>query len=92
VQIGDLPDFLFELEKPVKQGDSKEKGLIVTLKICENLDHPIDHSCPQTCGHFVPRQALMSVEGRLDLQIPLVFVDVCTIVHVHMKHLSLYLS
>ncbi len=44
VQIANLSPFLLVLKVSVKKRDGKEEGLVVTLKVGEHLDHPVNHA------------------------------------------------
>ena len=44
VEIGDLTHVLLTFEVAIKQAHSEEEGLIVALKVGEDLDHPVDHA------------------------------------------------
>ena len=53
VKITDLSGLRLALKVAVEERNSQEEGLIVTLKVCEYLNHPVDHASAQGWGDLV---------------------------------------
>ena len=58
-------------------GRSKER-LVLTLKVGEDLDHPVDHPCTKDWSDVVPFQEFFCLV--FDLKLTLVLVDALTVV------------
>ena len=67
VQVGDLPPFVLILKVAIQERDSQEEGLIVALKVCEHLNHPVDHASTQGWRDLVLDEAVVSEVLQLEL-------------------------
>jgi hypothetical protein len=61
MKIAYLKSLLCILEVSILKVDSDEISLVITLKVCEYLDHPIGHSSSQIGCDLVISQAICRV-------------------------------
>ena len=90
VEVGDLSGVLLVLEEAVQDRDGQEEGLVVTLEVGQDFDHPVNHAGPKGGSYFVLDEAVLGVE--LDLELSLIDVDVLPIVVAHVGRFALNLS
>ena len=89
MEVSDLLDRVFVLKVPVQETDRQEEGLILALEICEHLDHPVDHSRPQSRRNFVFHQAIIR-KVRL-LELPCVSFNFFAVLYLYVDVLALNL-
>ena len=90
MQVADLSRLSLALEVSVEQRDSQEESLVVTLKVCKHLDHPVYHASPERRSDLMFDQAILS--KTLQLQLARICHDGLSILRVHVNVLSLDLS
>ena len=77
---------MFVLEESVEQANTEEEGLVVTLEVGEDLNHPVNHASAQGWSDFVYQQGVLGVE--LGLELTEVQVDAFSILTVNVYVLT----
>ena len=67
VQIAHLLGRFTVLEVSIHQRRGEEEGLVVAPEICQDFDHPVNHSCSEARINFMAVQAIRSIISLLKL-------------------------